>query len=71
MYQSKNKSDSKTPYDIRVVKVTTSGPKRAILTKEEYTIKDGRITLPQYYYSAGYYERLTDGVWEDLQLLDS
>ena len=52
--------------EIKVVKITDNGPQRTILKKGEYKYDSGKITLPKGFYSAGYYERLTDGDWNKL-----
>tara|TARA_A100001037_G_C14802155_1_gene479392 strand:- start:106 stop:333 length:228 start_codon:yes stop_codon:yes gene_type:complete len=57
---------------IRVVKITQNGPRRTLLHKEICSINNfGQIILPKDYYSAGYYERLTDDHWENLPNLNS
>ena len=52
---------------IKVVFTNDNGAYRTILKNGEYQIlENGQIKLPENYYSAGYYERITDSNWVDL-----
>lgn len=55
--------------EMRVVHTGSNGPSKAVAIgvteKEKY-----QYTLPPDTYSAGYYERLTDGNWNDLKEID-
>jgi hypothetical protein len=53
---------------INVVKITSNGPRKTTLNSTQYiTNSCGQITLPNNFYSAGYYGRITDANWSDLE----
>ena len=56
-----------SPQTINVVKITSNGPRKTTLNSTQYTTNSlGQITLPEHFYSAGYYERITDANWQTL-----
>lgn len=56
---------------VKVVVSTSNGLFKTIIGSEKYKKNNiGQIVLPKGYYSAGFYERLTDSDWNTLSWLD-